>query len=195
MIRLIILTMIVVVTCTACAPYTTKSINLLSSDFESYTVILEPDLVDDVLDIKTGAQGFDSAGKEKGWVGFAVGKNGIITFTLNALPTRSVCTDVADTTAEWVISKIELTKTGNPVTQKGNNFDTSQTGWIDNEFPQMDSTNGRINDKGIGTISVNVQNLNNNRGRQNAYYRITAKRCADGKELVADPGIGNGGRR
>jgi hypothetical protein len=191
MIRLKILTMIVVVACTACA---TTTINLLSTDFESYTVILTPNLGTNVLDIVTGPQGSDSVGKQNGWVGFALDKNGTITFTMNALPSKSVCTGVADTTAEWVISKIELTKTGIPATQKGINFGTAQNGWIETAFPQMDESNGNVDAVGIGTISVVVQNLNNNIGMQNSYYRITAERCSNGDELMADPGVGNGGR-
>ena len=186
--------MTVTIFCAACAG-PRMEIDLLSSDFENYQVVLEPDVELKLLKVITPAQGWEKDGKNAGWVGFARGKNGTITFTLNALPVKPVCTADAANSAEWVISKVELSKNGNPQSQKGSNFGTNQKGWIEDAFPQMNPDNGVIKGGGTGTIAVVVQDLNNHRGGQTGYYQVTAKRCSDGLELVTDPGFGNGGRR
>jgi hypothetical protein len=190
-----ILVMIIALLCAACAS-PPREINILSSNFENYTVILRPNpkAQSPVLEIVSPAQGFESDGKKNGWVGFSRGKNGTILFTLDALPSKPLCTDDPANSAEWVISKVELTKNGNPQTEKGNIFGTPETGWIESAFPQMNSSNGVIEDPAIGSIAVVVQNLNNNNGAMTAYYQITARRCSDGYELKTDPGLRNGGR-
>ena len=186
--------MTIALLCAACTS-PPEQLNLLSQDFENYQVILIPSLAEKRLDVYSEAQGWEKDGKNKGWVGFAPGKSGTITFTLNALPLKPVCTADEATTAEWVISKVELTKNGNPQTQKGHNFGSEQRGWIERAFPQMDPETGKIEGGGIGTIAVVVQDLNNDRGKQTGYYQVTARRCSDDLELVTDPGFSNGGRR
>lgn len=187
-----LLVMIIALLCTACAISPRET----TSDIENHTVVLVPNLAAEppVLEIVSPAQGCDSNGKKKGWVCFKRGNSGTILFILDALPSKPVCTDDVNTSAVWVISKVELTKNGNPQTEKGNNFGTPQEGWIKDAFPQMNPANGEIDDPNIGKIAVTVQNLNNNNGVRDAYYQVTAKRCSDGLELMTDPGIRNGGR-
>jgi len=188
-----LLVMSILLLCAACARLPTE-INILSSNFENYPVILRPNLATQKLDIVSPPQGDQKQGKKNGWVGFARGKNGTILFTLDALPSKPVCTADVTTSAEWVISKIELTQNGNPQEEKGNNFGTSQSGWIVGAFPQMNPGNGKIEDASIDSIAIAVWDLNNNNGAMTAYYQITARRCSDGYELKTDPAIRNGGR-
>lgn len=178
-----------------CAPAT--SLNLLSTDFESYTVVVVPNVAENRLDIITPPQGLDATGKNNGWVGFGRGKYGTILFTLNELPSRPACNADPALSAEWVLTLVQLTKNGNPVTQKGNNFGTSQQGWIEDAFPQMDSQDGVAfaATKDSGRTRFTLENLNNNNGRRDAYYQLKATRCSDNLELTTDPGVGNGGRR
>ena len=189
--RLFVMT--IAVLCAACAAPIMEP-DTFNCACENYGVVLKPNLATNTLDVETWPQGWEKAGKQKGWVGFSPGKSGTITFNLNADPEKPVCTNDPNTSAKWVISKIELSNNGHPQSQKGNNFGTSQTGWIANAFPQMNSANGEIIDSGIGSIAVVVKDLNNHNGNQTAYYQITAKRCSDGHPLMTDPGIGNGGR-
>ena len=166
-----------------------KSINVLNSSFEGYVVSMEED--SGALVIRTGPQGWEAnvPGKMPGYVGFAPNSNGIIVLALTEdFPT---CEDGAD----WVLTKIELSKNGNPVTQKGHNFGANQKGWLTTAFPQADEK-GVVLDVGKdnGTTSFVVGNQNNNRGRQWAYYRVTATNCSDGSEIMTDPGWQNGGR-
>jgi hypothetical protein len=156
-----------------------------------------PNLATNTLDIITPAQGWESAGKNNGWVGFYPDTHGAITFAMNELPARNTCTDDPETSAAWVITKFYLTKNGKPQTQKGNNFGTNQTGWIENAFRQMNPANGEVLNvtKDDGKTSFVLEDLNNDRSARTAYYQISATRCSDGFTLVTDPGIGNGGRR
>lgn len=165
------------------------SINVLNNQFESYVVLMEES--SGTLDILSGPQGWESsaADKEPGYVGFAPDRYGIIVLSLNE--SFSSCA----TGADWVITKIELSKNGNPGTQKGINFGSNQKGWLTTAFPQAND-DGIVLDvsKDTGTTSFVVGNQNNNRGRQWAYYQVTATKCADGSEIMTDPGWQNGGR-
>jgi hypothetical protein len=165
------------------------SINVLNDQFESYVVLMEED--SGTLEILSEPQGWEAnvPGKEPGYVGFAPNKHGIIVLSLNE--SFSTCA----TGADWVITKIELSKNGNPATQKGNNFGSNQKGWLTTAFPQAND-NGVVRDvsKDNGSTSFVVGNQNNNRGRQMAYYQVTATKCADGEEVTTDPGWNNGGR-
>lgn len=180
---------------TGCA--STQSLNLLGNDFKAFTVVVVPNVAENRLDIITPPQGLDSSGKQNGWVGFERGSYGTILFTLNELPSRPRCHTDPALSAEWVLTLVQLTKTGNPTTQKGSNFGSKQEGWIENAIPQMDPADGIAYEKtkNNGLTSFMLANLNNNSGRKDGYYQIKAKRCTDGFELATDPGWGNGGRR
>ncbi len=179
-----------------CAPVATEP-DPRNNGIDHYTVVLAPNLATNTLDILSGPQGWESAGKQNGWVGFYPDTYGSILFMMDEKPSKSACTDDPETSAGWVITKLYLTKNGKPQTQKGNNFGTNQTGWIARAFPQMNSTNGEVLnvDKSKGQISFVLTDENNDRSARTAYYQISATRCSDGYTLTSDPGIGNGGRR
>ena len=175
------------------------SLNVLNDQFESYVVLMEED--SGTLEILSEPQGWLSDPtdcddpdnpnypcKKNGYVGFAPKKDGIIVLALKE--SFSTCA----TGADWVITKIELSKNGNPNTQKGHNFGSNQRGWLTTAFPQADDK-GVVHDvsKDNGTASFVVGNQNNNRGRQWAYYQVTATKCSDGSEVMTDPGWQNGG--
>jgi hypothetical protein len=166
-----------------------ESINVLNDKFDSYVVHMEED--SGTLTILSEPQGWEAnlSGKEPGYVGFAPKRYGITVLSLNE--TFSTCA----TGADWVITKIELSKNGDPIAQKGKNFGNNQKGWLTTAFPQAND-NGIVLDvsKDNGTTSFVVGNQNNNRGRQWAYYQVTATNCADGQEIMTDPGWQNGGR-
>jgi hypothetical protein len=192
------------------------SINLLAPDYENYTVVLEPNESPPgtwTLEVLTGPQGWNanSGGpvsecednspgnkgdpvKQPGYVGFAPEKFGSVTLSLNQRPQNNKCTDDLTTSADWVITKIALSKNGNKCTQKGKNFGSNQRGWLTSAFPQADDDGIVLNvPKSEGVVSFTVGNRNNHRGRQWAYYQVTATRCSDGETAVTDPGWQNGG--
>ena len=179
------------------------SINLLDTDYQSYTVVLaptEPTPGNWVLDVLSEPQGWEAGSgdpvKKRGYVGFAPHKFGSITLALNQAPLNSKCDSDPAKSADWVITGIELSKNGNRDTQKGMNFGTNQSGWLTSAFPQADDDGIVLNvPKSEGVVSFTVGNRNNNNGRQWAYYKVTASRCSDGQTAVTDPGWQNGGNR
>lgn len=165
-----------------------ESINVLNNNFVSYVVQMEED--SGTLKILSEPQGWeaDVPGKKPGYVGFAPKSYGIIVLSLTEIfPTCA-------TGADWVITKIELSKNGNPTTQKGNNFGSNQQGWLTRAFPQADDKGVVVDvSKNEGRTSFTVGNKNNNNGRQWAYYQVTATKCSDGSKIMTDPGWQNGG--
>lgn len=165
-----------------------SGINILDKDYESYSVVMEES--SGTLVILSNPQGWEADGKNKGYVGFEPGKIGHIVLSL------AEANQTCEAGANWVITKIELSKNGNPSTQKGLNFGGNQKGWLKKAFPQADE-NGVLFDvkKGNGEASKIVENRNNNNGRQWAYYQVTATNCSNGQVVMTDPGVQNGGRR
>ncbi len=174
---------------------TSAQVGVLSADPERFTVVLNPNLDENRLDILSPPQGWDKVDKKNGWVGFDLNESGTVTFIMNELPSKSVCTDDPETSAGWVITKFELTKNGKKETQKGHNFGTQQKGWIERAFPQMNPDDGSVlnADKSKASISFVLDNLNNDDKQRTSYYQVTATRCSDGLSLMTDPGIGNRG--
>ncbi|HET6564590.1 MAG TPA: hypothetical protein VFG52_04185 [Xanthomonadales bacterium] len=167
----------------------------MSGDFEEYTVNLVVD--SGKLEIDSPPQGDDTENKKNGWVGFARGKYGTITFALPGYREKPNCTDDPETSAEWVITEVVLSKFGNKNDQKGRNFGEKQTGWITHSFPTL-SEDGYLVNEGISTAraSAVLIDVNNNSGREMAFYQIEVRRCdGTGTPLRSDPGVGNGGRR
>jgi hypothetical protein len=167
-----------------------ETINVLDGDFESYTVLMEED--SGVLAITSGAQGWEASGKNPGYVGFAPNRFGIIVLALKEDNTSCA------TGAGWVITKIELSKNGNPTTQKGNNFGGNQKGWLTKAFPAANDSGVLLDvGKNAATTSFVVGNKNNHKsseGRKMAYYQVTASQCAGSLEVTTDPGWQNGGK-
>lgn len=181
----------------ACSSSPPRAMNDLvkSDDFEQYLVNLVVD--DGELKVVSPPQGDDAQGKKDGWVGFARGKYGIITFALPDHLERPKCTADPATSAEWVMTEVVLSKDGNRNDQKGKNFGDRLTGWIVNAYPTL-SEDGYLVNESVGTARsfAVLMNVNNNSGRQMAFYEIEVRRCdGTGTPLRTDPGIGNGGRR
>ncbi len=167
-----------------------------------YGVVLQPTA--NKLMVRTAPKGWERNGKKDGYVGFAKGESGLLTFGLKGEDVGSYCPFNTDGTADWVITKIELSATGDPVTEKGTNFGRDQSAypWLKEAFPGVDLSNGRVfpaigknpEDKNEGRGSVTIFSANEQAGDTFTYYQVTATRCSSGATVETDPGIRNGGR-
>lgn len=186
----------IVLIITGCASPRSGEDGPVYNSYEEYFVMLKVD--GGKLVIASPAQGDESRGKANGWVGFAKGTHGRIVFAFEDYQTRMKCTDNKADSAEWVLTTIALSKTGNASTQKGRGFGTSQTGWVQNAFPGINKNGYLVKDVDLRNArsAEALLNNNSNNGKQVAYYEIEARRCdGTGEPLKVDPGIGNGGRR
>jgi len=177
------------------APIQIQNDAALSRNFEEYTVELK--VVDGKLEVISDPQGDDVTGKNKGWVGFARGTHGIIRFVLLGEEGKTGCTDDPGTSAEWVMTQVALSQSGNRTTQKGRDFGDRPPNWMAKEFPTI-SVNGYLVNEPTSTAKTSAVliNVNGNSGRMMAFYEIEVSRCDDpGVKLKTDPGIGNAGRK
>jgi hypothetical protein len=141
-------------------------------------------------------QGDDTSGRQNGWVGFARGKHGLIRFAMAEYPEKNSCTDDPETSAEWVLTEVVLSKDGDKKNQKGKDFGERLHGWIVSAFPTL-SVNGYLVNEPVDTARTfaTLVNINNNAGQQMAFYQIEVQRCdGTGKPVRTDPGIGNRGK-
>lgn len=170
-----------------------------------YVVKLRPDVGMDKLVPITPAQGWESGGKEDGYVGFDIDTFGDVLFVLDGEELGKIqCTTDASTTATWVITSIEITRFKHPQKEKGDKFGQNQRknifskGWLLKSYPNA-SEDGVFfrKSKNQGKIFAAITNENNNNARKPelGWYRVGAMRCSDEEPLFTDPGIGNGGRR
>lgn len=137
----------------------------------------------------------DGVGKN-GCVQFGKGTMGTIEFRLDNGQLGTTCQAVPS--AEWVITKVQLSSSGNPATEKGV-FGGKQPQWIVSAFPPINGKNGTLYDQpdiSKATQSVTIINLNNHEGSvKTAYYEVTASSCADrSKTILIDPAIRNKGK-
>ena len=156
------------------------------------------------LIVKTPPKGWENSGKKYGYVGFAKGESGLVIFGIKGEDVGKLCSDNTDGRVKWVITRIELSATGDPVSEKGNNFGVSQAAypWLKEAFPGVDLSNGRVYpseglpdvDKNGGRTSAAIFSANEQVGDTFAFYRVTAAPCGDGDPVQTDPGIRNGGR-
>ena len=143
-------------------------------------------------------QGCSTDGKgKKGCVQFARNEVGTIELRLNPeYPGRTCLTNPP---SNWVITKVELSASGDPDTEKGNFDKRPPPGWMVNAFPGIDIKDGTLYfqpDTTKATQSVSIVNLNNHRDGsvKTAYYQVTASSCgADPKTIQIDPAIQNKG--
>ena len=111
--------------------------------------------------------------------------------------------EVGAETADWVITRLLLSATGDPATEKGSDFDQQQPAWLQEAFPNVKLRNGELftatKDQGVTFLSV----FNENGHQENElpkerfiYYELTLTPCdeEDGPPLTTDPGWQNGGR-
>jgi len=164
-----------------------------------YGVTLQPS--GNELKIKTPAKGWKSKDRKNGYVGFDVGQSGLLTFGIKNEDIDESCKPPNGSgVADWVITKIELSATGNPVTEKGTDFgkDQSSYPWLKEAFPAVELTDGLIFNAPTladGRTSVTIYSANQQKGETLTYYLVTATRCLNGDTVKSDPGIRNGGRR
>ncbi len=187
----------------ACAYHTPPTVVSMTT-YNPYPVVLQPDPPNNRLLVISPPQGVDASGKKNGWIGFDYGESGKITLKLNTLNNNPACTDNEVTSAEWVITKVELSNNGKKSTQKGRDFGSKQPDWLTRSFPDA-SPNGVLFDKpkADGVLSFEFGNENNNNKNQPAawaYYQVTATKClgsnVDGSDITLqiDPGVGNRGK-
>ncbi len=135
------------------------------------------------------------ANGKKGCIDFAKGKLGTITFQFKGVHTDRDCNTIPR--AHWVITKVELSDTGDTNTDKGV-FGGRQQPWLVDAFPGVDETNGLLyedtNKK--ASRSVTFIDLNNHVGEKTIYYQVTASDCASDppKTINIDPSVRNYGK-
>ena len=135
------------------------------------------------------------------------GKNGCVQFEKNEVgtidlrlnPQYAGRTCQTNPPSDWVITRVELSPSGDPVTEKGD-FPKSPLPWMVDAFPGINTKNGTLYfepDISKATQSVSIVDLNNHRGGSvnTAYYQVTASSCgADPKTIQIDPAIRNKGK-
>jgi len=167
--------------------------------FKNFGVSLQPLPAANKVKVRSKAQGANRNGKKDGFVGYAKGEQGLTFFSIKNEDLGDFC-EKADTTgdAEWVITGLHLSATGDPNTEKGTNFGGDQKAypWLKEAFPEVDLDNGEVFNvnKDQGVTFLPIFNANGQLGYQFIYYQVTLTRCSDGFTLKTDPGWGNGGR-
>jgi hypothetical protein len=138
----------------------------------------------------------DGKGK-KGCVQFARNEVGTIDLRLNPQYAGRTCQ--TNPPSDWVITKVELSASGDPETEKGE-FPKQPLPWMLNAFPGINKKNGTLYfqpDTTKATQSVSIIDLNNHRdgSLKIAYYQVTASSCVAGIEpITIDPAIKNKGK-
>ena len=162
--------------------------------FKNYGVTLDPKPNQNTVKIRSKAQGWKKNGKKDGYVGYDKGDAGLTFFAVKKEDLGDSCAG----TAKWVITKLLLSATGDPATEKGSNFDSSQTAypWLKEAFPNVDLSNGELfnKSKAQGVTFLPVYNANRQQGYKFIYYEVTLSECSGDDVLTTDPGWGNGGR-
>jgi hypothetical protein len=167
--------------------------------YQPYTVVLQPKAypAPGKLEVKTGNQGCtQGAGAKLGCVRFGANEIGTITFALFQQQAGDQCAPAG--TADWVITKIELSASGDAATEKGV-FGGAQPAWLTAAFPGANSDNGVVYSatKDMGTTTVAVFDENDHDAREGvklAYYQVTAMNCTSGQAVDIDPMVENTGR-
>jgi hypothetical protein len=159
---------------------------------KNFGVWLEPKPAQNTIKIKTKAQGWKKKNKKDGYVGYAQGDSGVTFFGIDR---RNLGGSCEAGTADWVISQLRLSASGDEAEEKGTGFGSGQPGWLKEAFPNVDLSNGvlyeAIATKGITFLPV--YNANAQEGFRFIYYEVTLTNCEDSSTLTTDPGWGNGG--
>ena len=132
-------------------------------------------------------------GKE-GCAEFPKGSLGTITFQFMGDQKEKDCN--THPAANWVITKVELSATGNTSNDKGV-FGGLQPQWLLDAFPGVSETGLWYEEKNdAASRSVVLIDLNNHEGEEIAYYQITASSCDkdNPKTINIDPMVRNGGK-
>jgi hypothetical protein len=186
----------------ACGPKQEVVSNGVVIALKNFGVSLEPKPAQNTVKVKSKAQGWNKGGKKNGYVGFNTDETGWTFFVVKQEDLGDFCEkEDGSGTAEWVITKLLVSATGDPATEKGTNFGSSQAAypWLQEDFPTVDLSNGELLDKSKdqGVTFLPVFNANGHPaadGVRFIYYQLTLTRCSDGLALTTDPGWSNGGR-
>jgi hypothetical protein len=187
----------------ACGPDQSVVSNDIVLGFKNYGVSLEPKPAQNTVKVKSKAQGWKKGGKKDGYVGYDTDEIGWTFFVVKKEDLGDFCPKEDGTgTAEWVITRLRLSATGDEATEKGTNFGNSQAAypWLKEDFPNVDLSNGELfnksKDQGVTFLPVfNANGHSIDKGEKFIYYELTLSECGeDGDVLTTDPGWGNGGR-
>ncbi len=116
-----------------------------------------------------------------GCMNFGDGDWGVIIFGFVNELENNKCGDPG---VQWVITKIELSNTGDIVTGKGTNFGSAVATWIQDAFSGVDPLTGILYDQtwNDAYTSIGVVNSNNHTaalGPNDLWYRVTATKCKE----------------
>ena len=182
----------------ACAHNPPAVSNSVINSFKNYGVSLEPKPAQNTVKVKSKAQGWKKAGKKDGYVGYALDESGWTFFGIK----NEIMGDSCSGDADWVITQLLVSATGDEDTEKGSNFGSSQAAypWLLEAFPNVKLSNGELfnKSKDQGVTFLPVFNANGHPaadGDKFIYYEITLSECGEeGDVLTTDPGWGYGGR-
>lgn len=181
----------------ACAPHAMRPES--GAKLRNYTVELKPKVggKKNELQVKTKAQGYGKNDRKDGYVGFGEDESGFIILSLKGETPGDRCPDASNGgDADWVITRVRLSASGDPETEKGEDFGDSQPEWLDDAFPDVDLDNGVVYaaDRKDASTTVVVDNDNDQRGEQDIWYEVTAEPCGEGEPAVTDPMVRNKGK-
>lgn len=202
----IIISILMVVALSACG----HDMNLLKPDIAKaqkfFGVTLKPnvhptDPTKSTVQVKSKAQGWNRSSKKEGYVGFDFNESGWIFFGVKNEDMGNTCASDGGT-ADWVISRISLSATGDSGTEKGTNFGGSQPAWLQLAFPAVSLSTGTVYDESAsgaapGNTFKGVFNANATEEEVLVYYEVELRECAASPGdpgLTTDPVIGNRGR-
>lgn len=134
------------------------------------------------------------AGPRMGCMKFEMGSYGVIVFGLVGAQDNKHCSDTGVT---WVITKVELSDSGNIATGKGTNFGSPVAAWVQGSFFGVNPATGVIYDETWSNAhtSVGVINLNKHVGAEDLWYRVTATKCTGVHATnTSDPRVENMGQ-
>ncbi|MCH7506170.1 MAG: hypothetical protein IID60_02545 [Proteobacteria bacterium] len=137
-----------------------------------------------------------------GCVQFSKGAWGVIIFGLVGVADNLKCNGAVP---NWVITKIELSDTGDIGTGKGTNFGSAVATWVQDAFSGVDPSTGVLYDEkwNDAYTSIGVVNSNNNdvtAGPKDLWYQVTATKCKEDPIThthatnTSDPRVENMGR-
>ncbi len=165
-----------------------------NGNIENYVVELSAASGASQLKVHNGPKRCNN-GKE-GCMEFGLDKVGTVRFQFKGNQRFRDCN--TNPKANWVITKIQLSATGDAATDKAT-FGAAPPPWLVSAFPGIDETNGVIFDSDYKAASsaATIINLNDNPAAdpKDIYYQVTATRCSDGVTTIdIDPKIRNLGK-
>lgn len=181
----------------ACAPQGMRpepTVNM-----RNYTVELKPKVFGpkNELQVKTKAQGYGKDGKKDGYIGFGEDEAGFIILSMKGETPGNRCADASNGgEADWVITLVELSASGDPETEKGTDFGQPQPEWLKEAFPDVDLSTGTVYaaSRADAATTVVIDNDNAQEGEQDIYYRATAASCDGSTSVQTDPMVRNRGK-